>query len=304
MRISTKLLHFFSALAISGAASASDFQGELQDQSRSIVEKTLSGMGRAKNSGQTWLNWTKYERGDRSVYASLMADAEAGSPDAMNVLGHILVEGVGRPQNIQEGVRWLQSAATALPLAKYNLGLLYLQGRGVAQNEARAVELFQEALAKERIQQAMVRLLLHYAKVGDRAKTWEWAQKAAEARNKVGIYYVGRMLMDGTGPRKDPGAALRWLTQAAEMFSPEAAGLLSDLYRHGLGVDRNEAMSAGWRMISTGMAKSGAGRIAVSVGGLSQGDTERAQRFASDWLATHRPPKPVEYEKTLPLLGR
>lgn len=92
MRISTKLLHFFSALAISGAASASDFQGELQDQSRSIVEKTLSGMGRAKNSGQTWLNWTKYERGDRSVYASLMADAEAGSPDAMNVLGHILVE--------------------------------------------------------------------------------------------------------------------------------------------------------------------------------------------------------------------
>lgn len=134
-------------------------------------------------------------------------------------------------------------------------------------------------------------------------EAWRFAKLAAEQKNRVGIYMVGRMIYEGTAQQKDSGSASRWLLQAAEMYSPEAAELLSHIYANNEKTESNAVMSAGWSMIAAGMRRQGAGVVAKAASRLGAVDGEKAQRFASEWLGSHRRPPEVEYEKTLPLIG-
>ena len=302
------------ALSYSGAlqagpdtpmASHEDLKTRLLEGSRSLSQQTLGGLSKAKNAGTAWIHWTKYaQSGNKDALSALVKLAKDGSPDAMNIIGHIQAEGVMRPINIQDGVRWFSmAAAKGHGLAHYNLGLLYLQGRGVPKDEQKALELFGRALETEKIEQAMVRLMLNAYKYGRKAEAWEFANRAAEQKNRIGIYLIGRMLYEGSAPQKDSGAAMRWLHQAAEMYSPEAASLLARIYATDSTISNNEVMSAAWEMIATGMRRQGAGAIAQTASRLSSEDSEKAHRFATDWLRSHLQPAPTEYNKTLPLVG-
>lgn len=300
--------------AIASTALASDnpplpghdgLKDRLLESSRSLTDRTIGGFSKAKNAGKSWLHWTKYSQsGDKEALAALVSMAQEGSPEAQNILGHIQTEGIMRQANIPDGVHWFaMSADKGLGLARYNLGLLHLQGRGVPMDEQKAMALFRQSLEQEKIEQAMVRLLLNAHKNGDMNEAWKLANLAAEKKNRVGIYMVGRMLYEGSAPLKDPGSASRWLQQAAEMYSPEAAELLSRIYANDEKSPNREVMATAWKLIAMGMRRQGAGVVAQSVTRLDVGDREKAQRFASEWMGSHRRPQPTEYEKTLPLIG-
>lgn len=302
------------AVAVGSAAFAADkdsvpvhesLKERILDSSRSLSERTIGGFSNARNAGKTWLQWTKYSRtGDREALAALVSLGQDGSPEAQNVLGHIQTEGIMRPPNIQDGkLRFSIAAEKGLGLAKYNLGLLHLQGRGVPKDEQRAMVLFRQSLENEKIEQAMVRLLLLAYKEGDKREAWRLAKLAAEQKNRIGIYMVGRMIYEGSAQQKDPGSASRWLLQAAEMFSPEAAELLSRIYANNEKSESNAVMSAAWSMIAAGMRRQGAGVVAKTASRLGAADSEKAHRFASEWLGSHQRPPEVEYDKTLPLIG-
>ena len=59
--------------------------------------------------------------------------AKDGDARAQNNIGHMYEEGLGVAQNYSEAMDWYKQAAKSrLPEAQYNVGLLYYHGYGVA----------------------------------------------------------------------------------------------------------------------------------------------------------------------------
>lgn len=123
-------------------------------------------------------------------------------------------------KDYETAVAALQKAAIQGNLkADYQLGLLYLNGEGVAKDPAKALEHFEEA--------------------GER-----WA---ARLRYKEGYpeaqYMAGTLYRDGIGTGKDVDMALVWFERAAEQGHTEAQFALAELYLNSpeLGPDYAEA---------------------------------------------------------------
>lgn len=82
----------------------------------------------------------------------LAAKAAAGNADAAVALGVAHLKGEGVAQDEAAARRLFEQAAKRNhPAAYFNLGCLYLAGRGVPKDEKRAAHLFKECIAKEAI---------------------------------------------------------------------------------------------------------------------------------------------------------
>lgn len=270
-----------------------------------IVSKGKTALLMANGGGEAWQLWGEFERTKKPEFLTrLDALARSGNDVAKNFVGFAFDHGFGVPENPLNAAAYFNWASAKYPLAAYNLGLLYLKGRGVAKNEAMAMRLFSQAAEQGGIEPAFARIILFFNARNDHAQTWVWAQKAASYNSRTGYYMIGKMLLDGTAPTGDQvgvGDALSWLTKAAEMYSAAAANQLSRLYRDGKGVDRNLTMAAAWKIIAAGIGKQGAGQVAMGISelGLDTEESQRAQKFATSWLSSHAKPAARDYEHTL-----
>lgn len=172
-------------------------------------------------------------------YALAAAQGHAG---AQNQLARYKFEGFGGPQDIAEALRLFEAAASSgeaqyvFDLAKVleqnpdtiqraaslytqaaeagnldaavSLGVLYQEGRGVAQDYTRARALYEEPAA----------------------------QGNARALNNLGLFYVR-----GTGVPQDYARAAEYFSAAAELGLPTAMTNLGVLYENGFGVPLDEA---------------------------------------------------------------
>jgi TPR repeat protein len=88
-----------------------------------------------------------YERGDyETAYKEFKTFAEQGSPHAQSCLGVMYVKGQGVPQDDAEALKWFHRAANqGVATAQYNLGLMYANGQGVAQGYAEAMTWYRKA---------------------------------------------------------------------------------------------------------------------------------------------------------------
>ena len=114
-----------------------------------------------------------YAQGD---YARALATwrplALAGNAEAQNDLGLLYLDGKGVAQNMAEAVRYFQlSAAAGSALGQNNLGGLYRDGHGVPQ---------------------------------DFAKAARWFAASASQGNSGGMYNLGLMYELGQGVKADP----------------------------------------------------------------------------------------------------
>ena len=87
---------------------------------------------------------------ERGHYATAMRAwlplANSGIAQAQNNMGHMYEEGFGVAQNYTTALDWYRKAADAgLAEAQQNVGLLYYYGYGVAENAREAVRWFQMA---------------------------------------------------------------------------------------------------------------------------------------------------------------
>ena len=87
---------------------------------------------------------------DRGHYATAMRAwlplANSGVLEAQNNMGHMYEEGLGVAQNYATAMEWYRKAADGgLAEAQQNVGLLYYYGYGVAENAREAVRWFQMA---------------------------------------------------------------------------------------------------------------------------------------------------------------
>ena len=119
----------------------------------------------------------------------------------------------------------VESADQGLAAAQYNLGLMYAQGRGVAKDEARAVELCQAA-ADQGDAGAQCALGVMYATgrgaAKNEARAVELFQAAAEQGHATALFNLGNMYRDGRGVAKDEARAMQLYQATRARGSPSA----------------------------------------------------------------------------------
>ena len=101
--------------------------------------------------------------------------------------------------------------------AQFNLGVMYEQGKGVAQDDKQAVA---------------------------------WFRKAAEQGNVYAQYMLGAMYFHGRGGAQDDKQAVAWTRKAAEQGDAAAQYLLGAMYFHGRGVAQDYKLAYVWSSVS------------------------------------------------------
>ena len=139
--------------------------------------------------------------------------AARGNAEAQFLLGIAYVNGEGVPQDDAEAVRWFRLAAErGHPPAQFLLGLKYSSGEGIPKDDAEAVRWYR--LAAE--------------------------QGLAAAQSRLGTAYDF-----GEGVPEDNAEAVRWFRLAAEQGLAEAQFGLGFMYASGEGVPQDDAEQYG-----------------------------------------------------------
>jgi uncharacterized protein len=149
-------------------------------------------------------------------------EAQAGSAVARYNLGIMYLDGLGVPPDPAEAANWFRSAADAgYTEAEVELGLLYAQGHGVSRDYEKATELWQKA-----------------ANTGN-----------ARAAHLLAMQYSTEA-GPGGGVARDNATAAAWLRRAAEAGYAESQFELGRMYFEGKGVERDAVVGMMWLLLA------------------------------------------------------
>jgi TPR repeat protein len=128
------------------------------------------------------------------IYPYLLS-ANKGDTGAKYKVGVMYLEGANAPQDTQEGIRWLQSAANSNhTLAQLELGKIYLSGRPSIEK--------------------------------DYVIAMKWLEKAAESGDPNAQFHLANMYRKGLGVSKSNAEAVKWFRLAAKQGHEEARKIL------------------------------------------------------------------------------
>ena len=221
-------------------------------------------------------------------FAALLKKAEAGDADAQTDLGYVYITGKGVPKDAAKAVEWYQKAAAqGNAWSQHNFGLMYLKGEGVPKDASKAVEWFQKA-ATQGNAGAQYSLGSRYdtgeGVPEDAAKAVEWFQKAATQGNADAQYSLGSKYDTGKGVPKDAAKALEWFLKAAAQGNAGAQTSLGWRYADGEGVSKDVVLAYAWINLAIGNGAT----LMVYVrdlyeARLSSIEKAEAQRLSSNW---------------------
>ena len=183
-------------------------------------------------------------------YSEVRAAAEQGDATAQNNLGEMYKQGEGVAQDDAEAVAWFRKAADqGLAQGQKNLGVMYMAGRGVARDYAQALALYRKA-ADQGYANAQNNLGLMYKEgwgiARDDAQAVAWFQKAADQGRAQAQNNLGLAYMNGWGVVRDDVQAVVWFRKAADQGSADAQDNLGLMYANGRGVARDDAQAVIW----------------------------------------------------------
>ncbi|MCX6872834.1 MAG: tetratricopeptide repeat protein [Verrucomicrobia bacterium] len=146
-------------------------------------------------------------------------------------------------------------AETGDASAQNNLGVYYIHGRGVAKDEANAVEWFRKAAAQGQAE-AQCNLGICYDKgcgvAKDASEAAKWLRKSADQDNAEAQCQLGFHYCYGQGVIKDYAAALEWYRRSAAQNFAEAQYNLGICYRDGFAVKKDEVEAVKWFRLAAG----------------------------------------------------
>ncbi len=156
-----------------------------------------------------------FSRGDyESAYRLIKPFAEQGLPVAQFNLGLLYETGLGVPQDYAEAVKWYRKAADqGHVFAQSCLGVMYALGQGVPQDYAEAVK---------------------------------WYGKAAEQDHAPAQYNLGFLYENGLGVPQDYAEAVKWYRKAADQGHVFAQCCLGVMYALGQGVPQDYVLAHMW----------------------------------------------------------
>jgi TPR repeat protein len=148
-----------------------------------------------------------------------------------------------------------ESAERGEAWAQNNLGVMYDNGEGVAEDDAEAVKWYRKA-----------------AEQGD-----------AAAQNNLGVMYD-----NGEGVAEDDAKAVKWYRKAAEQGDAKAQSNLGVKCRDGQGAAQNYVLAHMWLDLARAQGNESARKYMESlVTKMTKEQIAEAQRLASEWQAKH-----------------
>lgn len=177
------------------------------------------------------------------------------------------------------------------PLAQHNLGVMYEQGLGVAQNETVAYEWYKRAADQGNPQSTYNVGMMAIEGRGvqqDAAVGAQWVFRAAELGYPPAQHALGYIYLDGTGVEPNPAEAIRWFTAAADGGMVDSQFNLGYLYETGLGVPPDAAAAYRWYSIAAAAGDPQAAAQAARIGAAFSPEQRAAEDAAvANWLAIH-----------------
>lgn len=176
--------------------------------------------------------------------------ARAGSTEAMGYLGIMYLEGQGVAPRPELAVQWLMLAAAEGDARGMNaLGVAYQLGRGVDRSYPQAMRWYRGAQDRGNAQ-AMNNIGTLYRQGLGVAQNYlealRWYEKSAAAGSAEGMFSLALMHEEGLAGPRDAALACRWYRAAAEAGSLPGMVRLGLIYLHGEGVARDYAQAREW----------------------------------------------------------
>ncbi len=186
---------------------------------------------------------------DDAEFATVQQRADAKDPAAQTALASCYDLGMHVAPNGKESIRLLGEAANqGYAPAEYELGRIYLYGRGIP---------------------------------ADYAKALVWEQKAADQGDSRAQRDLAFMYERGLGVPADPARAAEWNRKAAAQGNAEAQLQLARAHDQGSGVDKNPAEARRWYGKAAG-AEQPAAQLALARKALEQGNCTGAIRWYTE----------------------
>ncbi|HEU5413699.1 MAG TPA: tetratricopeptide repeat protein [Candidatus Angelobacter sp.] len=163
---------------------------------------------------------------DDSAFADVQKKASANDPVAQTALASCYDLGLHVQANGKESIRLLTKAAEkGYAHAEYEIGRIYLYGRGIPADYAKAL-VWETRAAEQGDPRAQRDLAFMYERgfgvPADPAKAAEWNRKAAGNGNSEAQLQLARALDQGSGINKNQHQARQWYAKAAAQDQPEA----------------------------------------------------------------------------------
>ncbi len=159
--------------------------------------------------------------------------APVGDAEEQHRRGLMYLNGEGVARDEAAALMWIRRAAEQnLAEAQSTLGFMYLRGLGTERDPAQAAAWFRKA-AEGGSASGQVNLGLAYAR-GDgvarnEAEAVKWLRRAADQGDAPGQYYLGIAYAIGEGVPRSDVEALKWLRMAAEQGDEKARRALQKL---------------------------------------------------------------------------
>lgn len=199
-----------------------------------------------------------------SILDRLTTLANAGSAKAQLLMGLKYLDGDGVAVNEAEAAKWLERAANQNEaIAAYRLGTLFERGHGVP---------------------------------ADTAKAMQWYSAAAKLGNRKAMHNMAVAYAEGAGAPKDLTQAAQWFSKAAALGLADSEFNLAVLYERGMGVQQSLIDAYKWYAIAAAQGDSESrARLDVISTQLSSDERAAAQRAAADFH-----PAPMDRNANVP----
>jgi TPR repeat protein len=201
---------------------------------------------------RAWLARIHFYYGEYQQVVDLVEPAaEAGNPLAQQMLGDILIDGLGGVEvDETRALELLKASADAgFAPGQNSLAVSYERGQGVPQDDARAAKLY-AAAAKQGLAVAEVNLGMFYADgIGvaeDDVRATQLFMSAAEKGDAGGMNSLAVSYEIGEGIEQDYALALDWYRKASAAGSVIAGANIGNLYVQGLGVEQDYGQALKW----------------------------------------------------------
>ena len=211
-------------------------------------------------SGQGWVCRTGYELVGQQCNASKQVVKKAPSFD--DLLNQIKSGKAEKEQKVKTAVALYQKknykaalnmfrplAKQGHPRAKFYLGVMYSEGRGVLKDERKAAE-WTFAAAKQGYSHAQYNLGIIYRTgrgvTKDSKKSYYWYNKAAKQGHVPATHYVGLAHYVGKGVLKDEERGLEAMRFSAGKNYAESQFILGISYCAGRSVIKSKRQCAAW----------------------------------------------------------
>ena len=222
---------------------------EDRPQNVSAIEEMIAG----SEVSDTELDTSRAGQAEHELREETERITEAayqGYASAQNNLGWMYAEGKGIAQDDAEAVKWYcKSAEQGDADAQYNLGYVYQYGKGVVLDYAVAVNWYRKS-AEQGDADAQNNLGWMYEEgkgiAQDDAEAVKWRRKSAEQGNASAQHYLGYMYLTGKGVAQDDAEAVKWHSKSAEQGYASAQFNLGVMYENGNGIAQNHTEAAKW----------------------------------------------------------